>query len=599
MTALDPSEDHPEAITLGLHDASPPHMVDAMAKDVKLELGWGRLFFGQTFADSATLTEELRGEAPGRRDICIYARESHVVIAGAPGELFIDPSHTYRLRFPGDSTGADLAPSPVGVTVRSLENPTDADAMNRVYVRCGMVPAPVETIWDNHLHANAVTYLLAVRDDDGAVVGTVTGVDHELLFSDPEHGSSLWALAVDPAAAIPGVGEALSRALAEHFRGLGRSYLDLSVAHDNAAAIGLYEKLGFRRVPVLAIKRKNAINEPLFTPPPETVDDLNPYARIIADEALRRGIWVEVLDAEAGEMRLTHGGRSVLTRESLSEFTSAIAMCRCDDKRLTRRLVSEAGITVPRARLATFDEGDYDFLREVGEVVVKPTRGEQGKGITVGILADSGPDELAAALARAREQHPEVLIEQRVPGSDLRLVVIDGRVVAAALRLPPEIIGTGDHSVRELILAASRRRSAATGGESRIPLDEVTEATIAEAGWKLDDVLPEGTRLCVRHTANLHQGGTIHDVTSEVNAELCRVGVAAAEAIGIPVTGIDLLVPDVAGEDYAFIEANERPGLANHEPQPTAAAFVDYLFPRRPGQPPAWTPEESPRSTGD
>jgi GNAT-family acetyltransferase (TIGR03103 family) len=599
MTALDPSEDHPEAITLGLHDASPPHMVDAMAKDVKLELGWGRLFFGQTFADSATLTEELRGEAPGRRDICIYARESHVVIAGAPGELFIDPSHTYRLRFPGDSTGADLAPSPVGVTVRSLENPTDADAMNRVYVRCGMVPAPVETIWDNHLHANAVTYLLAVRDDDGAVVGTVTGVDHELLFSDPEHGSSLWALAVDPAAAIPGVGEALSRALAEHFRGLGRSYLDLSVAHDNAAAIGLYEKLGFRRVPVLAIKRKNAINEPLFTPPPETVDDLNPYARIIADEALRRGIWVEVLDAEAGEMRLTHGGRSVLTRESLSEFTSAIAMCRCDDKRLTRRLVSEAGITVPRARLATFDEGDYDFLREVGEVVVKPTRGEQGKGITVGILADSGPDELAAALARARQQHPEVLIEQRVPGSDLRLVVIDGRVVAAALRLPPEIIGTGDHSVRELILAASRRRSAATGGESRIPLDEVTEATIAEAGWKLDDVLPEGTRLCVRHTANLHQGGTIHDVTSQVNAELCRVGVAAAEAIGIPVTGIDLLVPDVAGEDYAFIEANERPGLANHEPQPTAAAFVDFLFPRRPGQPPAWTPEESPRSTGD
>ena len=261
-----------------------------------------------------------------------------MVIAGAPGELFIDPSHTYRLRFAGDATEEDLTPSPVGVTVRSLENPTDADAMNRVYVRCGMVPAPVETIWDNHLHAHAVTYLLAVRDDDGAVVGTVTGVDHELLFSDPERGSSLWTLAVDPAAGIPGMGRALTRALAEHFRDAGRAYMDLSVAHDNAAAIALYEKLGFRRVPVLAIKRKNAINEPLFSPPPETVDDLNPYARIIADEALRRGIWVEVLDAETGEMRLTHGGRSVITRESLSEFTSAIAMCRCDDKRLTRRL---------------------------------------------------------------------------------------------------------------------------------------------------------------------------------------------------------------------------------------------------------------------
>lgn len=592
MTAVDPGEDHTEAITLGLHDASPPELVEAMAKDVELELGWGRLIFGQTFADSHHLVEALRREGPGRRDICIYARESHVVVAEAPSELFIDPSHTYRLRFTGDEPDEPVQ-SPPGVTVRRLNDPVDADAMNRVYVRCGMVPAPVDTIWNNHLHERAVTYLIAVRDDDGAVVGTVTGVDHQLLFSDPERGSSLWTLAVDPAAGIPGIGEALTRATAEHFRRAGRDYLDLSVAHDNAAAIGLYEKLGFRRVPVLAIKRKNAINEPLFSPPPETVDDLNPYARIIADEALRRGIWVEVLDAETGEMRLTHGGRSVITRESLSEFTSAVAMCRCDDKRLTRRLVSDAGITVPRARLASFGEDDYAFVKEVGEVVVKPSRGEQGKGITVGVTVDDGPDELAAALARAREQFPEVLIEQRVTGDDLRLVVIDGRVVAAALRLPPEVIGTGEHTVRDLIVAESRRRSAATGGESRIPLDDLTEATVAEAGWRFDDVLPQGIRLRVRHTANLHQGGTIHDVTAQVNSELCRVAVTAAEAIGIPVTGIDLLVPDVTGTEYAFIEANERPGLANHEPQPTAAAFLDFLFPGQPGQPPAWTPEES------
>jgi D-alanine-D-alanine ligase-like ATP-grasp enzyme len=173
------------------------------------------------------------------------------------------------------------------------------------------------------------------------------------------------------------------------------------------------------------------------------------------------------------------------------------------------------------------------------------------------------------------------------------LVVINGRVVAAAVRMPPEIIGTGDHTVRDLIAAESRRRSAATGGESKIPIDAVTEATVAEAGWRLDDLLPQGTRLRVRRTANLHQGGTIHDVTAQVNPELCRVAVAAAEAIGIPVTGIDLLVPDVTGAEYAFIEANERPGLANHEPQPAAAAFVDYLFPGQPGQPLAWTPEES------
>ncbi|MCG5433773.1 N-acetylglutaminylglutamine synthetase [Mycobacterium sp. MYCO198283] len=579
-------EDHTEEITLGLHDASPPHLVAAMADDVVLELGWGRLIFGQTFADPARLAEVLRDEEIGRRDICIYARESHVLVSLAPNELFIDPSHTYRLRF-GDDDAAP--PTPSGFTVRPPRDRDEADAMNRVYVKCGMVPAPVDVIWDNHLHSDVVTYLVAVRDDDGAVVGTVTGVDHFKLFSDPENGSSLWTLAVDPTASLPGVGAALTCTLAHLMREAGRSYLDLSVAHDNAAAIGLYEKLGFVRVPVLAIKRKNAINQSLFTPTAETIDDLNPYARIIADEAMRRGIHVEVIDAETGEMRLSHGGRSVITRESLSEFTSAVAMARCDDKRLTRRIVAEAGVVVPKARLATFDERDHEFLAEVGDVVVKPTRGEQGKGITVGVTT---PQELDAALARAREQHPEVLIEQRANGDDLRLVVIDKKVVAAALRKPPEVVGTGKHTIRELIEAQSRRRAAATGGESVIPIDDVTESTVREAGYRFDDVLPEGERLRVRRAANLHQGGTIHDVTAEVHSTLCRVAVAAAEAIGIPVTGIDLLVPDVKGEEYVFIEANERPGLANHEPQPTAQAFVDFLFPGQPALPQTWTPPE-------
>ncbi|HEY9264787.1 MAG TPA: N-acetylglutaminylglutamine synthetase, partial [Mycobacterium sp.] len=483
--------------------------------------------------------------------------------------------------------------TPSGFSVRTLESREDADEMNRVYVRCGMVPAPIDVIWDNHCHQASVDYLVAVRDGDGAVLGTVTGVDHKALFSDPENGSSLWTLAVDPTASLPGVGAALTHSLAAIYRGRDRAYMDLSVAHDNNAAIALYEKLGFTRVPVMAVKRKNAINEPLFTHPPETVDDLNPYARIIADEAMRRGIWVEVLDAEAGEMRLSHGGRSVVTRESLSEYTSAVAMSRCDDKRLTRRIVSEAGITVPKGRLATFDEADHEFLAEVGDVVVKPTRGEQGKGITVGV--DSA-EELDAALARAREQHPEVLIEQRAEGDDLRLVVIDGKVVAAALRMPAEVTGTGRHTIRELIDAQSRRRAAATGGESRIPVDAVTETTVREAGWSFDDILPEGERLRVRRTANLHQGGTIHDVTATVHPDLKSVAVAAAEAIGIPVTGIDLLVPDVTRPDYVFIEANERPGLANHEPQPTAKAFVDFLFPGQPGLPQAWTPDEIDRA---
>src|SRR5690606_22593464 len=130
------------------------------------------------------------------------------------------------------------------------------------------------------------------------------------------------------------------------------------------------------------------------------------------------------------------------------------------------------------------------------------------------------------------------------------------------------------HSVRQLIEKQSRRRAAATGGESRIPLDAETERCVAAAGLTMDSILPAGKVLAVRKTANLHTGGTIHDVTPQLHPTLAEAAVKAAEALEIPVTGLDLLVPDVAGDAYVFVEANERPGLANHEPQPTAERFI-------------------------
>jgi GNAT-family acetyltransferase (TIGR03103 family) len=342
------------------------------------------------------------------------------------------------------------------------------------------------------------------------------------------------------------------------------------------------------RVPVYCVKRKNPINEPLFSAAPaEGLEDLNPYARIIADEALRRGVTVEVVDAEAGLMKLSHGGRTVTTRESLSELTNAVAMTRCDDKRLTRRLLTDAGLVVPPGRRATGDAADLAFLRQVGEAVVKPARGEQGRGITVGVTDEA---DLNEAIALAERFCPDVLIEACVEGEDLRVVVIDHAVVAAAVRRPAHVTGTGSHTVRELITATSRRRAAATGGEAGIPLDEVTVKTVQQHGYDLGDVLPRGQELAVRRTANLHTGGTIHDVTAHLHPDLAAASIRASEVLDIPVVGLDLLVPDVGGSEYVIIEANERPGLANHEPQPTTERFIDLLFPATRALPRGWRP---------
>ncbi len=543
------------------------------ARNFALDCGWGRLLFGPTFSSAQTMLDALDAEGPERRDIAFYIRDPHVVLAHAPQDVFLDPSHTLRIDLAGQ---VPPVPEHQGFSVRRLSSHADAEAVNRIYATRAMVQVSPDFFWQHRADA-ALSYWVAEDDADGRIIGTVTGIDHAAAFGDPLAGSSLWCLAVDPQSRHPGVGEVLVCRLIAHMKAGGAATMDLSVLHDNVQALGLYSKLGFVRQPLFAVKRRNPINEKLFAGAIEDYDALNPYARIIVDEARRRGIGVEVTDAAGGFFRLSYGGRSLLCRESLSELTSGVAMSICDDKAVTRRVVERAGLKVPAQLAATPDDATIDaFISQHGSVVVKPARGEQGRGISVG-LTDLA--QVRTAIEHARAHCEQVLLEACFDGEDLRLLVIDFRVVAAALRRPPLVVGDDTHSVRELIERQSRRRAAATGGESRIPIDVETERCLAVAGLTLDAVPSQGVEIQVRRTANLHTGGTIHDVTEIVHGRLVDAACKAARAINIPVVGIDFMVRAATEPDYVFIEANERPGLANHEPQPTAERFVDLLFP--------------------
>ncbi len=544
-----------------------------MPANVVIDCGWGRWIPAQTYAEVEPLVAELLAERPGQRDIAFYVERPHVVVAQAPQQLFVDPSEVFRLQLGGYHPRRATRS---GFTLRRLRTRSDVAAINALYRSRKMVPVDAAAVWQQRADRR-ITWALAENRSNGEIIGVAMGLDHLEAFDDPQHGSSLWALSVTPQAAHPGVGEALVRYLAEHFQARGRNWMDVSVMHDNAQAIALYEKLGFQRISVFSVKRRNAINETLFTQPADDEDDLNPYARLITIEARKRGIHVEVLDAANGYFRLTLGGHSLVCRESLTELTTAIAMSRCQDKCVTLKLLREIGLHVPAQWLADGSTSDAEFLARHGAVVVKPVEGEQGRGISVDVTT---ADELSAAIERARQFCDRVLIEQYCRGTDLRVVVIDYRVVAAAVRRPPVVVGDGQRSVEALIEKQSRRRQAATAGESAIPLADEPRRCVERQGHALETVLAAGEELVVRNTANLHTGGTIHDVTDTLHPTLIEAAEAAARELDIPVTGLDFIVPEVTEPDYVIIEANERPGLANHEPQPTAERFIDLLFPR-------------------
>lgn len=544
---------------------------DGVGSKISVECGWGRLVFGQTFSDADDLAAAVQQEREGQRDVALYVRDPHVVLSKAPHALFLDPSHTFRLDL--DSLPEIPAEEADRITIRRAA-PEDQAAIDTIYEARRMVPLAEGFIAS--LNEQPATIVLVAEDkSDKQIHGVVMGVDHTKAFGDPDNGSSLWALAVDTRTRIPGVGRKLVIALATHFRDQGRSFMDLSVIHNNKEAIALYDKLGFKQVPAYCIKKKNPVNERLFIGP-KLEETLNPYAQIIVDEARRRGIAVKVEDASTGLFCLSLGGRSVSCRESLSELTSAVALSRCDDKTLTHRLLAKANLKVPGQALIKKDSEALTFLKKHDRIVVKPASGEQGRGVYVDL---STPTEVIAAVKQARTLSDQVLVEEYISGHDLRIIVIGGEVVAGAIRKPATIVGDGVHTIIELIAKQSRRRAAATRNESTIPFDEETERTVLSAGYQMLDLLPRDVELQVRKTANLHTGGTMQDVTAELHEELKRASIEAANVLNMPVVGLDLIVESPASPDYRFIEANERPGLANHEPAPTAQKFIDLLFP--------------------
>lgn len=541
-------------------------------EDVVIECGWGRLLFGHTFRDNKTIAGILQDEKDGARDLALYIRDPQVVIANAPQELFIDPSYTFRLML---GRYEALQGKTGSFSIRLINTDDDIESINRIYRTRNMVPVDSLFLQETY-KGRYIKYWVAVDDERGEVVAVCMGIDHKKAFDDPENGASLWSLAVDPQAHHPGIGVQMVQHVAEFYKNEGRAFIDLSVMHSNKEAISLYKKLGFIQIPVFCIKNKNAINETLFTGP-KPQEKLNPYATIIINEARRRGLRVEVLDPVDNYFRLSSGGTSVICRESLTELTSSIAMSRCSDKKTTIRILREAGLHVPDQHLASKPSENQAFLKKHGSIVVKPAVGEQGAGITVDVKTRN---ELETAINYAKRASHKVLLEQMVQGQDLRIIVINYEVVAAALRKPPAVVGDGQHTILQLIKKQSRRREQATQGESKIPVDEELQRTVHNAGYVLDDVLPKGEELQVRKAANLHVGGTIHDVTENLHPDLINAAKKAAHVLDIPVVGLDFIVSSPDTPDYVIIEANERPGLANHEPQPTAERFIDFLFPQ-------------------
>ncbi|MBU1534650.1 cyanophycin synthetase, partial [Myxococcota bacterium] len=316
---------------------------------------------------------------------------------------------------------------------------------------------------------------------------------------------------------------------------------------------------------------------------------LGPTTLSIVNEALSRGIPFIRLNTD-NYVQLGHGAHQKRIQGSITGETSAIAVEIADEKTRMKENLRKSGIPVPRGDVATTEEEAVAIFRDIGApVVVKPDVGNHGKGATINIT-DEG--QLRVAFHAAVAMHERVIVEEYIQGFDFRLLVINGELVAAARREPAHVTGDGATTIRELIehINADTRRG--FGHEkvlTRIEIDVMTERLLAQQGLALESRPPKGEVVYLKATANLSQGGTATDVTSEIHPDIKRLAERTARIIGLDCVGVDALAHDVslpvAKSGLKVIEVNAAPGFRMHL-EPTngsahnvAKPLVDMLFP--------------------
>jgi len=319
------------------------------------------------------------------------------------------------------------------------------------------------------------------------------------------------------------------------------------------------------------------------------MERLGPSTGSIVDEAISRDIpWIRL--NKSSLVQLGYGKNQVRFRATMTERTNSIAVDIACNKDETKRLLLESAIPVAKGVTISNPDDLANAIEKLGyPLVFKPLDGNHGKGATINVKTD---EAARAAFEYAQNYSRKVIIERFITGYDFRILVIDHKMVAAALRVPAHVTGNGQSTVQELIDKENLDPRRGYGHENvltEITVDRDTLDLLAKKDYNLESVPPKGEIVYLKSTANLSTGGTSIDVTDLVHPQNVFISERISRIIGLDICGIDIMaenltqpLPENGG---VVLEVNAAPGFRMHLapseglPRNVAAPVIDMLYP--------------------
>lgn len=316
---------------------------------------------------------------------------------------------------------------------------------------------------------------------------------------------------------------------------------------------------------------------------------LGPSTGSIVDEAIKRKIPYIRLNRHS-LVQLGYGVNQRRVQATIASTTSSIAVEIACDKEETKNLLEASQIPVPRGRIVYDEEDLQNAIDKIGyPIVTKPVNGNHGKGATTNIRTW---EDAVAGLKAAKHYGRAVICERFITGRDFRVLVVNYKFVAAALRTPAAVTGDGTHTIQQLIDIVNSDPRRGYGHEkvlTAIKIDDFTRDILDKKGYTLETVLPAGEELWLKPTANLSTGGTATDVTDYVHPTNIFMAERIARIIGLDICGIDIMTSDLsvplAETGGAVLEVNAAPGFRMHLdpteglPRNVAEPVIDMLYP--------------------
>ncbi len=330
-----------------------------------------------------------------------------------------------------------------------------------------------------------------------------------------------------------------------------------------------------------AVRLCNSLVETGHYPKEELEQDIADLTEFRLDAALGPSTEAIVRAAETKDIpwlqlptramiQLGYGRYQQRIQATLSSKTSILAVELASDKEGTKQILRDAGIPVPRGTVIYYQDELEEAINDVGgfPIVVKPLDGNHGRGITIDISSYAAAEE---AYEAAREVSSGVIIERFYKGRDHRVLMVNGRLVAVAERVPAHVVGDGHSTIEQLIEITNQDPRRGDGHDNlltRITVDRTTWQLLDRKGYTLETVLPKGEMCYLRSTANLSTGGIAIDRTDEIHPDNIWIAQRIAKTIGLDIAGIDVVTTDISKPlrevDGVIVEVNAAPGLRMH-----------------------------------